>query len=92
LVAVGATTFTIVAELGLGGAYLPQVAAGVVTGIGFIGGWRHHEARGQCSGNQLGRHFMGHRQYRSRHRSWLQSTRFVATSFNNSSVRTGSGT
>src|SRR5437870_1315708 len=38
LVAVGATTFTIVAELGSGGAYLPQVAAGVVTGIGFIGG------------------------------------------------------
>src|SRR5215831_13021146 len=38
LVAVGATTFTIVAELGFGGAYLPQVAAGVVTGIGFIGG------------------------------------------------------
>jgi putative Mg2+ transporter-C (MgtC) family protein len=38
LVAVGATTFTIVAELGFGTTYLPQVAAGVVTGIGFIGG------------------------------------------------------
>src|SRR6476646_3990476 len=38
LVAVGATTFTIVAELGVGGNFLPQVAAGVVTGIGFIGG------------------------------------------------------
>ena len=38
LVAVGATTFTIVAELGSGPNFLPQVAAGVVTGIGFIGG------------------------------------------------------
>jgi putative Mg2+ transporter-C (MgtC) family protein len=38
LVAVGATTFTIVAELGSGPTFLPQVAAGVVTGIGFIGG------------------------------------------------------
>ncbi len=36
LVAVGATTVTIVA--GIGGTFLPQVAAGVVTGIGFIGG------------------------------------------------------
>jgi putative Mg2+ transporter-C (MgtC) family protein len=39
LVAVGATAFTLVAQLGFGpGTYLPQVAAGVVTGIGFIGG------------------------------------------------------
>jgi putative Mg2+ transporter-C (MgtC) family protein len=38
LVTVGATAFTIVAELGSGGNFLPQVAAGVVTGIGFIGG------------------------------------------------------
>jgi putative Mg2+ transporter-C (MgtC) family protein len=39
LVAVGATAFTLVAELGFApGVYLPQVAAGVVTGIGFIGG------------------------------------------------------
>src|SRR5438093_11752302 len=39
LVAVGATAFTLVAERGFGpNNYLPQVAAGVVTGIGFIGG------------------------------------------------------
>jgi putative Mg2+ transporter-C (MgtC) family protein len=39
LVAVGATTFTVISQLGFGpNTYLPQVAAGVVTGIGFIGG------------------------------------------------------
>jgi len=39
LVAIGATAITLVAERGFGpDAHLPQVAAGVVTGIGFIGG------------------------------------------------------
>jgi putative Mg2+ transporter-C (MgtC) family protein len=39
LVALGATAFTILSEHGFGpNNYLPQVAAGVVTGIGFIGG------------------------------------------------------
>jgi len=39
LVALGATAFTLIAERGFGPHYLlPQVAAGVVTGIGFIGG------------------------------------------------------
>src|SRR5213594_2032544 len=39
LVALGAAAITLVAERGFGpDAHLPQVAAGVVTGIGFIGG------------------------------------------------------
>ena len=39
LVALGATAFTILSQHGFGpNNFLPQVAAGVVTGIGFIGG------------------------------------------------------
>jgi putative Mg2+ transporter-C (MgtC) family protein len=39
LVALGAAAFTILAQVGFGPAnVVPQVAAGVVTGIGFIGG------------------------------------------------------
>jgi hypothetical protein len=46
-----------------------RIIEGLITGIGFIGGGRHHQARRRCPGHRHSRWPMGHRSHRSRCRA-----------------------
>ena len=76
LVAVGSTAFGLISELGFGPTTNPvQVASGVVSGIGFIGAWRHHAEGKQRARNQFRRDTLGYGKHGARHRGRVLSLR-----------------